>query len=345
MKESFLPAEKIRNLLQIEPALALLGLALSSWLLYKFLLNSVSSERHRNLRGHFKNLLGQSLIFCFIFGAYQLLEILPETRTIVFLRPYLGLITLLMGATIFIKTLRVMILEYLFLGNMKAGVPLLLVNLFTLLASLLVGAWLLSEIFGLKIGPLLATSAIFSIILGLAMQDTLGNLFAGVALQFDKPYEIGHWIEVHNGQQRWAGQVYEISWRATILLGLSDELMTIPNRIMAQAQISNFSIRTEPFARSQIFRIAHGSSIEVAKSSLLGVTQGIPEIQSSPNPVVFASDTQESGISLKLIYFLSDYGSQFRVQDQVVSKGIEALGKAGIPAALQRHLIQTVQTS
>jgi small-conductance mechanosensitive channel len=219
------------------------------------------------------------------------------------------------------------------------------VNLFTLLASIVVGAWMLTEIFGLKIAPLLATSAIFSIVLGLAMQDTLGNLFAGVALQIDKPYEIGHWVEVQNGMQKWVGQVYEISWRATVLIGLSDETMTIPNRIMAQAQVSNFSIRSEPFARAQLFKIAHGSDLSLAKTTLLNACAKIPEVLKTPAPLVFCSESQESGITLKVIYALQDYGAQFRVQDLVLSLGLAHLQTAGIPVAFHRHEIRTVQNA
>lgn len=67
----------------------------------------------------------------------------------------------------------------------------------------------------------------FSLILGLALQDTLGNLFAGVALQLDKPYEIGDWIEISPRAQVWVGQVEEISWRATTMIGLFDELLVL----------------------------------------------------------------------------------------------------------------------
>ncbi len=337
MKKTLLPAEKIASLLQLEPAVALIGLATASWILYKFLLKQASPERHRNLRKLFSSLFGQVLVFTGILLAYRLLSLLPPTRLIAFLQPYLGLITLALGAVILIKTLRVMILEYLFLGHMRVGVPMLVVNIFSLLASLMVGAWMLTEIFGLKIGPLLATSAVFSIVLGLAMQDTLGNLFAGIALQIDKPYELGHWIEVQQGLQRWAGQVHEVSWRATVLIGLSDELMTIPNRIMAQSQISNFTMRGEPFARSQIFRVAHGSDLEAAKASLLKALRQVSEVLQRPEPHVYATEFQEQGILLKLSYYVSDYNHQFTAQDQVISLGTQALSASGITPAHQRH--------
>ena len=90
---------------------------------------------------------------------------------------------------------------------MRAGVPVLLVNLFSLLLSAVIGFWMMTGIFEFNLAPLLATSAVFSIVLGLALQDTLGNLFAGVALQLDKPYEMGAAIEVTTSSQKWVGQV------------------------------------------------------------------------------------------------------------------------------------------
>ena len=338
MKTSILPAEKINSLLQFEPFLALLLLASSAWVLYRILLRDVSPERHKNLKSQFGNLAWNCLLFTALFTAHLILtttESVPEI--LVSFTPYFGLLCLFMGATVLVKTLRIMTLEYLFLGSMKVGVPLLLVNLFTLLISLVVAGWFLTEIFNFKIAPLLATSAIFSIVLGLALQDTLGNLFAGVALQIDKPYEIGHWIEVQSGPLKWVGQVHEISWRSTVLLGLSDELMTIPNRVMAQAEISNFSARSEPFTRVQFFKVAHGTQLEKAQEALLAAAGRIPEVCQEPKPMAFCSEFSETGITLKLVYSIRDFGAQFRIQDLVVRAGAHALQDAGVEAARYRH--------
>jgi small-conductance mechanosensitive channel len=338
MKTSFLPAEKINSLLQFEPFLALLLLAFSAWVLYRILLRDVSQERHRNLQNQFKDLAWNCLIFTALFIAHLILstaEAAPEILTS--FTPYFGLLCLFMGATVLVKSLRTMTLEYLFLGHMKVGVPLLLVNLFTLLISLVVVGWFLTEIFNFKIAPLLATSAIFSIVLGLALQDTLGNLFAGVALQIDKPYEIGHWVEVQSGPLKWVGQIHEISWRSTVLLGLSDELMTIPNRVMAQAEISNYSARNEPISRVQFFKIAHGGDIERAQKVLFEAALAIPEVCREPKPMVFCSEYNENGITLKLVYSISDFGAQFRLQDRILKGGAVALQNAGLEAARTRY--------
>ena len=63
-------------------------------------------------------------------------------------------------------------------------------------------------ILGRDLSPLLATSAVLSIVLGLALQDTLGNFFAGVSLHIDEPYQIGDAIRVDG----MLGQVESVSW-------------------------------------------------------------------------------------------------------------------------------------
>ena len=60
---------------------------------------------------------------------------------------------------------------------------------------------------------LLTTTAVGAVVLGFALQDTLGNLFAGLAIQVEKPFRVGHWIQIGDRE----GQVQEITWRATKL--------------------------------------------------------------------------------------------------------------------------------
>ena len=219
VSQPWIPIAKIEELVQLEPALLIAGLTFGAWLVYKILLGNVSNDRHRNIQKLFQNLSFHTTIGATLFTSYYLFARFSDSSTSAErIISYIGLLTLLSGATVFVKVCRILMFEYLFLSHMRVAVPVLLVNLFTLLLSIILGGWLATEIFAVRLAPLLATSAIFSLVLGLALQDTLGNLFAGVALQFDKPYEIGDWVEINNGSQKWVGQIEEISWRATVLI-------------------------------------------------------------------------------------------------------------------------------
>jgi len=332
--QPFLPAERIADLVQLEPALIILIMVIGAWLGSRIFLNQLSIERRRNLKGLFNNLsyhLGFGLIVFFLYSA--LTRFPSEVLAIERLTSYIGFVTVLSGAILFVKVCRILVFQYLFLSHMRVAFPVLLVNLFTLLLSLILGVWLGAEIFNLRLTPILATSAIFSLVLGLALQDTLGNLFAGVALQFDKPYEIGDWIEISNGSLKWVGRVHEISWRATVLISMTEESITIPNRLMSQGEISNFSTKFRSIIRSLLFRLPFGAPIDEVKSILISAAQKIPEVRSRPTPRVIISETNESWIGFKLVFNIDDYGAHFRISDRIYTEALAALQKNGIHLA------------
>ncbi len=339
MSTAWIPKERLDSLLQVEPLTVLLALALSSAAVYRFLLKEVSEDRHRLLKDLLANLGGHIVALLLLFGTFHgLSELSGRLEHPVFakLAGYIGLVALFSGATVFVKTAKILIFEYLFIGHMKEGVPVLLVNLFTLLLSIVIGAWMLAEIFGVKLTPLLATSAIFSIVLGLALQDTLGNLFAGVALQFDKPCEIGDWVEIVHGPQKWVGQVHEVTWRATVLIGLSDELITLPNRIVGQSQVSNFSIDDRPIVRSQTLRLPYSVDIDAARTALIEAAKSVEKVRHEPSPLVYCTEAAESWLTVRLIYFLDDFGTQWSVGDRVLEAALDRLKRAGITLASPR---------
>lgn len=338
MGEKFIRTQNLFSLIDPEAYFLLCGLVLLAWLFYKLFLRDVSEERHRNLRGHFRNILRHFLVMSTCYAITLLIGQANMDWSHKSL-PYLGVLSLIWGMIVFVKTSRLILLQYLFLGSMRAGVPVLLVNIFSLLLSAVLAIWTANAIFGLQVAPLLATSAAFSIIMGLAMQDTLGNLFAGISLQIDKSFEIGDWIEVVSGVQKSIGQVKEISWRATLLIGLSDEMITIPNRFLANAQIANFSDGDQPLIRSQSFRLDHNVDFELVKKCLVESVANISEIVTYPEPFVLISESNETGVNFKLIYFIDDYGAQWRVADQVVNSALQYLAANGLEIAPPKVLV------
>ena len=337
LNQPWIPIAKIQEIVQLEPVLVMVGLSLVAWLVYKVFLRGVSQERHRNLTGLFRNLLLHLAATLTFFILYVSLNpYAAESPALERLNSYIGLSSLLWGTLVFVKIARILLFEYLFILHMKVGVPLLLVNIFTLILSLVLYGWVATEVFSVKLTPLLATSAIFSLVLGLALQDTLGNLFAGIALQFDKPYEIGDWVEIQNGGQKWVGLVNEISWRATVLIGFGDETITVSNRVMAQSEISNFSAKFRPFVRTQVFRIPYTAPIARAKEIISLAALATPGVRKDPIPFVNVTELNENWIALKLIYSIDSYGSQYVIGDRILTSSLDGLEKAGYKLASSR---------
>ena len=110
----------------------------------------------------------------------------------------------------------------------------LIVGVIYLSAALSVVAY----VFNAPVGTLIATSGVFAIILGLALQSTLSDVFSGIALNLSKAYEVGDWIVLSDGFE---GRVVETNWRATHLLNASNDLVVLPNSGLAKAQLTNLS--------------------------------------------------------------------------------------------------------
>jgi small-conductance mechanosensitive channel len=343
--QPWIPLSRIESAVQIEPALVIIGIVLISWIIYKTFLKNASAERHKNLMKLFVNVAAHLGIFVGFFALYVVLQKGLGTNEVISERmvSYFGLMTMIAGSVVFVKACRILLFEYLFIGHMKEGVPVLLVNIFTLILSIGIGAWIANEIFGIRLTPILATSAIFSLVLGLALQDTLGNLFAGVALQLDKPYEIGDWIEVMQNGQKWIGQVQEITWRATTMIGLFDEHLIIPNRVISQAEIANFSSPRNPIWRNQTYRIPFNVEIPVLRKVLKDAVLSVPAIRRYPEPLILFPETTESWILVRCSYTIDDYGKQWAIGTEVNSAVIQALQKSGLAIAAQR--IQLVSES
>ncbi|MGZ3769450.1 MAG: mechanosensitive ion channel family protein [Bdellovibrio sp.] len=340
MAEKFIKIQALYALLELEPFILLGCLIALSWLFYKFFLREANEDRHRSLQRHFRILLRNFGVLTFLFVLFIFMQTSePKLGGLIKITPYLALITFFWGSVVLVKTFRLIVLQYLFLGSMKHGVPLLLVNIFSLLFSVTLLFWGITHIFDLQLAPLLATSAAASVILGLALQDTLGNLFAGISLQLDRNFEIGDWLEVTSGIQKTVGQVREITWRSTTLVGFSEELITLPNRFMANATIANYSPPDTPIVRRQIFRLNYGENVELAKKVLEKTVSTIKDIRNTPAPCAYVSEITENWIEMKIIYFIDSYGAQYDIGDKVYTQGAEALRVSGLKLARQVILI------
>ena len=96
--------------------------------------------------------------------------------------------------------------------------------------------------FGLPLGGILATSGVIAIVLGLALQNTLADVFAGIAVGVARPYEIGDWIWVEGDIQ---GQVVEVNWRSTLISTDQNNVAVVPNSVMAKSRLMNLSSPTQ----------------------------------------------------------------------------------------------------
>lgn len=96
----------------------------------------------------------------------------------------------------------------------------------------------LAFVFDFAIGTLVATSGVIAIIVGLALQSTLNDLFSGLALTLGRPYGIGDWIILTDGTE---GRVVESTWRSTHVQTGANNIVVLPNSFLAKIGLTNIS--------------------------------------------------------------------------------------------------------
>lgn len=179
----------------------------------------------------------------------------------------------------------------------------LIIILFTAVATLLLH------------DQLLTTSAVGAVIVGFALQDTLGNFFSGLAIQIEKPFKVGHWIAIGDKE----GQVAEITWRATKLRTEAGQFLIVPNSIIAKDPILNYSEPTVPTRIEVTVGVGYQFPPNQVKAALLEAASHAPLILAHPAPEVLVHDFGDFAITYRIRFWIEDYETHDPARDQLRS--------------------------
>jgi len=160
---------------------------------------------------------------------------------------------------------------------------------------------------------LLTTSAVGAVVLGFALQDTLGNLFAGLAIQIEKPFRVGHWIQVEDRE----GQVHEITWRATKLRTKGGQFLVVPNSVMGKEPVLNFSEPTVPSRVEVEVGASYSTPPNDVKRAVLEAIANAPLAMRTPEPQVVIKSFGASAIDYLALFWIEDYATDRLARDQV----------------------------
>ncbi len=191
--------------------------------------------------------------------------------------------------------------------------------------AIVIAVFLLAGIFVLG-EKWLTLSAVGGFVIGFALQDTLGNMFAGLAIQVEKPFRVGHRISVAN----YEGVVTEITWRATRLKTRAGNTVVLPNNVLSKEAITNYSEPTVATCLNVEVGITYDAAPNEVKRVLLQAMSGLEMLLKSPAPEVVVADFAASSILYRVKFWVSDYGIDDRARDQV---------RTAIYYALRRHRI------
>ena len=159
-------------------------------------------------------------------------------------------------------------------------------------AAIYLGAMLaiLDLAFGVSVTGLVATSGIIAIVLGLALQNTLGDLFSGIAIGIDRPFNVGDLILIEGSVE---GRVVETNWRSTRIATANNDIATVPNSVVAKSRITNRSVPSEAHMRT--VKIVVDPTVPPAKAIALLRASAFNATLISPTPPLTVSCTELRG--------------------------------------------------
>lgn len=211
-------------------------------------------------------------------------------------------------------------------GTWQANVPRLFRDLSRVFLILCGVAIVLSLVWGADLGGVIAALGVGSIVIGLALQDTLGNLFSGIALLFERPFTEGDWIQVDGI----TGKVIEINWRSVHLLTREIEMLVIPNAALAGATIRNYrrpqKLHVEPVDVGFSYDDPPNKVKRVMKETALG-TKGVLD---KPEPVIQTISYDDSSIGYRVRLFLTDYDKVPMIRDEFMTRVWYAAERNGL---------------
>jgi small-conductance mechanosensitive channel/CRP-like cAMP-binding protein len=185
---------------------------------------------------------------------------------------------------------------------------------------------IVAYVFDLPLKGLLATSGALAIIIGLALQSSLGDVFSGIVLNLEGPYRVGDWVILDGAVQ---GTVIETNWRATHILTASQDVAIVPNSIIAKSKLVNCSSPSKVHGSSVRVKLTPSltpaAGCELLKEVLLGSTK----ILRLPAPTVAIKDASAEMIDFELSYSVGDVGMVDAARNEIFDRVYHATAAAG----------------
>jgi small-conductance mechanosensitive channel len=194
--------------------------------------------------------------------------------------------------------------------------PSLMRDLFSLVLYVTAFAVILRYTLELSFAALLPGSALLGIILGLALQDTLGNLFSGISLHADKPFQVGDVITVG----KHTGVVMSVTWRAVKIQTFSNHIILVSNSSIAKESIE-VCPQNGQNARYVFFSAVYTDSPVKVIHAVREAVRDADNVLRYITPVVRIRNLGESSVEYEVKYWLSDY-SRYNDTDALIRQRI-----------------------
>lgn len=268
--------------------------------------------------GHLvENVKGKTKYIAFIAGLYSAIKVMPFSTSVKYYLSSGTLVVLVFAITIIVSRILVKTAQTADMNNTGSfGSSSIMSNIIRIIVFT-IGFLFVLKAMDISIAPILTALGVASLAVALALQDTLGNLFAGINVIAGRKIRSGDFIRLENGQE---GYVEDISWRSMQIRELNNNRIIIPNQKIATAIVNNVTLIENEFLVRIPVSVAYDS--DLAKVERVTLEEVIP-IQrrfdtTNFEPVVRYKSFAESGIQFVVVLQIHNYEEQALVIDLVI---------------------------
>lgn len=201
-------------------------------------------------------------------------------------------------------------------GHYRTRVPKLLLDLLRLLLVLIGGCFVIAGVWDQDLGSMLTAVGVSSIVLGLALQNTLDNVMAGIAVLLERPFEVGDWVQVGD----LTGEVLEMNWRSMRIRTRSRDLVVVPNSVVGKETIVNLSRPTRVHGESHTIGFSYDDPPNKCKRVLLQVALATRGVLAEPQPRVRTIRYGDFSIEYQVRYFIEDLERVQEINDEFMTQ-------------------------
>lgn len=194
----------------------------------------------------------------------------------------------------------------------------------------------LAFVFGAPVGTLIATSGVIAIALGLALQNTLGDVFSGVALNLGHTYALGDWILLEDGTE---GRVIASTWRSTQILTGANNIVVLPNSVLAKQKLTNVSRPDETHLLNMTVRVVPTHAPSIVEEAMLTVLAGCNSIMREPPPLVSLSSVDATALEIHLFFRVSNPMLRMKARNEVIDRFYRHCRSTGLQLAMPSSAI------
>ncbi|WP_321419059.1 mechanosensitive ion channel family protein [uncultured Methanomethylovorans sp.] len=186
---------------------------------------------------------------------------------------------------------------------------------------------ILNLIWGINVTPLFASAGIAGIAVAFAAQDSIAQLFGGISIYFDQPFKRGDRIELESGE---IGIVQEVGIRTTRIMNLYNNMIIIPNSIIANSKIINYTSPQSIMVVKMTMGVAYGSDVEKVRDVLYAIIRDIDLVLDDPVAAVRLENYGDSSLDFALYMWIKNPADKIKLIDMVNSSISEEFEKEGI---------------